>query len=325
MTLGWGLGDVLCTTPALRALKEREPDAYIIYRTNVQGRRRLEYDPLSGPPGSGGAPDEMLRHNPLIDQIIDMGDKEPAHDAAITFRYAWPAGPSLDYPLQAHFFENLGLPVPERFDADYFIMPDEAAAAASRLALHEGERLCALTPRVGWAGKAWSDAGWSDIIDRLRLEGWTPVIFSGTRLSGLPWSRCLNLSGQLNIRQTAPILIRCHAMLATEGGLSNLRFALRKPAVVLTCATQFGVQVWAPPELCIEYRNPQECEPCMWRNGHAQATGHYSGPPGETAGCPRGKSLRDLAGNDVWPILRSHLEATARGSDGRTEADSDSC
>jgi len=267
----------------------------------------------------------MLRHNPHIDQIIDMADRPPPTDVQVVFRYAWPAGPSLDYPLQAHFFENLGLKVPRRFDADYYIKAEETVAADERLSLHQGERLCALTPRVGWAGKAWSDAGWSDIIDRLRLAGWTPVIFSGTPLSGLPWSRCLNLSGQVNIRQTAPILARCHAMLATEGGLTNLRFALRKPAVVMTCATKIGVQVWAPPELCTEARNPQMCEPCMWRNGHAQAAGHYSGPPGETAGCPRGKSLRDLAGSDIWPILEAHLAATAGGSDARPLTNGDSC
>jgi ADP-heptose:LPS heptosyltransferase len=265
----------------------------------------------------------MLWDNPNIDAIIDADNHEnQGQDAEeIELRYAYYGCPPLDEPLQARYFDCLGQPRPAdgRYDADYFIRDLEARDAAETL-MHLNKwayRWCALTPRVGWAGKLWHDEGWAEIIRRLHARGWTPVILAGRRLHQNDWNDCaINLSGQLDIRQTAAILDRCQAMLCTEGGLSHLRFALRKPAVVLTCATEIGQQIWAPPELCTQVRNPAHCDPCMWRGAHARGEPHV--PPGNTHDCPAGKSLRDLTADDVWPYLERELDAHEQAADARS-------
>jgi len=311
----WGLGDVLCTTPALRAFRAAHPRDRIVFRTHVKGARRLEYDAPDRPAGSGGAPDEMLWDNPNIDAIIDADnhERQGEHVEEIELRYAWYGCPPLDEPLQARYFDCLGLPRPAdgRYSADYFMRDMERRDAAYLLEYHNkwAYHFCALTPRVGWVGKTWRDDGWVEIMQRLHARGWTPVILAGRHLQQREWDDCgaINLSGQLDMRMTAAVLERCQAMLATEGGLTNLRFALRGRAVVLTCATSFQTQVWAPPELCTEVRNPDRCEPCMWRGPHSQ--GITDGPPGNIAKCPTGRTLRDLDADFVWPFLEKDLDA----------------
>ena len=75
MRILWGLGDVLCTTPAVRAYRAAYPQDRIVFRTYVKGVRRLEYD-HGRLPGAGGAPDEMLWDNPNIDAIIDSARRK---------------------------------------------------------------------------------------------------------------------------------------------------------------------------------------------------------------------------------------------------------
>jgi len=310
LSLHWGLGDVLCSTAAVRALKEREPDCAIFYRTLTKGRHRLEYDPPGGEPGSGGAPDEMLWHNPNIARILDVSEQASPAMGEYDLLYVRVGDRPLDIPLQARMFDIVGLPWDEetRFDADYYLQPHEAEEAAQRLP--DGALYCALTPRVGWPGKMWTDDGWTWVISKLREEGWTPVIIAGRQLQAQPWDSALNLSGTMDVRKTAAVLDRCQAMLAIEGGMANLRFALRKPAVVLTCATHYGLQVWAPPELATEVRNSQWCDPCMWRGLHV--AGKARVPPGNIGDCPAGRSLRDVWPVEVWPVLLKHVEAVSR-------------
>jgi hypothetical protein len=306
LDMRWGLGDVLCCTPAIRALWQRERDATILFRTITKGRHRVEYDPPGGAPGSGGAPDEMLWFNPYIDRILDVDEATPRGVTPTELYYVKYGGPPLDRPLQGRYFDCLGLPWPDRFDLDYYIQDYERADAAALLLEQGGSApYCVLTPRVGWPGKMWSDEGWTYIVGRLRESGWTPVVMAGRRLQGRPWADAMNLSGTLDVRQTAGVLDACEAMVCTEGGLAHLRFALGKPALVLTCATSYKVQVWAPPELFTEVRNSVWCDPCMWRFGHVE--GRPGTPPGNTHDCPRGITLRDLSGEAVWAVLRGRL------------------
>ncbi len=320
LTMLWGLGDVLCTTPAMRALRAAEPDAEIIFQTYVKGRRPLEYDHPRGA-GAGGAPDEMLWDNPDVHQIIDPKDPRPGGVLkAVTFEYVRVGAPSLDVPLQAGYFDNLGLPwdASTRFDAHYYPRDEELGAAAELLCRGTSphEQFCVLMPRCGWAGKNWATEGWADLIYLLLRHGWMPVILNGRRLTGPPWDRGLNLSGTLDIRQTAAVLAKAQAMVTVEGGMTHLRFALGKPAVVLTCATRYGLQVWAPPELLTEVRNADDCDPCMWRREHIR--GKTDTYPGNIRECPKGRSLRDLTGEDVWPAVEKHLEEVSRGDQARS-------
>jgi len=321
--LSWGLGDVLLATSAIRRLRDLRDDLTIRFRTyayNQTSHYGLEYP--------HGCPAEMLYHNPDIDEIIDWSRPIPPTDLRVALRYAWFGGPSLDYPIQAHYWENLGLEWEpgQRFDAVYTVTGEELAWGEHRLRAEQHGPYLALTPQTGWAGKAWSIEGWADLIAWCRRQGVTPIVMAGHRLMGAPWDSrgVLNLSGELDVRQSGAILQLVDHAVMTEGMLSNLRFALGRRAILLTCATLTGVQIWTPPELTTEVRMmggrpeayPLEpakpaivlaaarlaCEPCMWRRGHENNRSPDI-PPASIAHCPAGASLRDISAKTVTDIL----------------------
>ena len=335
--LAWGLGDVLLSTSAIRRYKELRPETPVVYQTyrfNHTNRYHIEYP--------HGCPAEMLYGNPDIDQIIDWFDPAPVPHEAVHLRYAWFGGPSLDYPIQAHFWENLGLEwTPgQRFDAYYY--PTDRDREWARERVGPPSPVLALTPHGGWPGKHWSDDCWAELIHFALREGMTPIVMAGNPLRGHPWDQrgVINLSGQMDIRQSAAILDLADYAVMIEGGLSNLRFALSKPVILLTCATQVGLQIWTPPELTTEIRmwegKPTKdgskgvepailpwscepfhhvlrkhgdeighpaCEPCMWRAEHVKSqTPNVA--PASTKTCPKGRSLRDVPANIVIEALK---------------------
>jgi len=306
--LAWGLGDVLLSTSAVRRYKELNPEVPIYYQTykhNRTDRYRLEYEK--------GCPAEMLYGNPDIEAVIDWFKPHPAPALVRELRYAYFGGPSLDYPIQAHFWENLGLDWErgQRFDSHYYLTDSERVDASRLLPGEDGPYLI-LTPHTGWPGKAWSDAGWADLVAWALTAGLRPVVLAGVPLKGRPWDSrgVLNLSGQLDIRATAGVLDRAEHAVMTEGGLSNLRFALGRPVVFLTCATRRNLQIWTPMELTTEIRALEDglpaCEACMWRRDHVTNGAHDRHvPPASIKRCPPGKSLRDIPASVVITALES--------------------
>lgn len=301
----------------------------MIFHTRKYTRGRAYSSPYNR-----GAPGEMLEHNSDIAYIMDWAEKpnlewEPA--AQVSMHYAAFGGPSLDYPIQAHYYENLGLTWEpgQRFDAIYNITDQEREWAAGKLPLTGGPYL-ALTPHTDWPGKAWRKEAWLELSIWAGANGITPVIMAGQPHPQFSRRGTLNMTGELSWRQNAALLERIDYMVATEGGLSNMRAAVGGKQLLLTCATQIGVAVWYPPELTTELRywydpakegkespytaearlGPSEmrdaaCESCMWRREHV--TGHHRStvPPAKINQCPQGRSLRDIPVSVVSDIIAS--------------------
>jgi len=310
--LQWGLGDVLLTTPALRAFKALRPDHVVRFRTRTQPRHSAYR--------SGAVPIDMIRHNPDIDEIVDSGTVRPPD--VIDLRYAWFGGPSLDYPIQHHYFEQIHLdPVDHPLDSHYYIAEDETLGARGMIG---DSPVLAIAPHNGWPGKLWRREAWWDVMTWAHSEGIRPVVLSGDALPEMNHAAALNLSGRISLRQAAAILSLADFAVLVEGGLSNLRFAIKHDAatgnilpryrgcVLLTCATQAGVQVWTPPDLTTEVRastpgGAAACDPCMWRGRHVQARNGRI-PPASIRDCPEGRSLRDVPASTVITALSRQIE-----------------
>lgn len=332
-SLAWGAGDVLLSTPAIHRFKELHPEVDVVFHTRKYTRGHAYTSPYGH-----GAPGDMVAHNPDIAHVMDWGERpkeewEPM--AAVTMVYAGAGTPyashSLDYPIQAHYYECLGLDWKpgQRFDAVYNITDSEREWAAGKLPASGGPYIV-LTPHTDWPGKAWRKEAWLELAIWASANGLTPIILAGTVLPQFSRRGTLNVAGDLTWRQNAAILERADYMVATEGGLSNLRAAVGGKQLLLTCATQVGVTVWMPPETTTELRywyDPAKeghelpytayprglpstveeagCEPCMWRRDHRNGVRKSMVPPAQIGQCPPARSLRDLPVSVVSDIIET--------------------
>jgi hypothetical protein len=329
--LNWGLGDVLLSTSAISALKMERPDIRVLYQTFLYGRQRgrfLEY--------AHGTPAELLAHNPDIEAVLDPNDHIHAglDTVYVDFHYAGFGEPPLDYPIQAHFYENLGLgwQPGQRFESRYYVLESEAEWARQELWRHFGDRpVLVISPHTNWAGKAWRDDAWQSVIQWCGSRDIGVAVLGGAPTNLHPARGMFDFSGLLNWRQNGAILHAADQAVLLEGALSNLRFALRREAILLTCATRSGLQVWTPPELTTEIRmgeynghvygavdlapDPHDaarvqivaaCDPCMWRGQHLESR-RSDIPPASISRCPPGRSLRDLEAEIVIETLRGKM------------------
>jgi ADP-heptose:LPS heptosyltransferase len=101
-----------------------------------------------------------------------------------------------------------------------------------------------LHPGVNDSGKAWAIENWQILADKL-IEQYI-VIFTGSQQDqnliadiciGLEPSQTINLTGQLNIRETAALISQARAFIGVDTGPLHLAVALNKPIAALFNAT----------------------------------------------------------------------------------------
>jgi ADP-heptose:LPS heptosyltransferase len=230
-----GLGDLLCSLPALRRLREARPDVRISLVTwaemaPVVERMRGLVDELLPFPGADGIPErtpDPAGWRPFLaaaaDRRFDLavqayGDRPAANQvtaalgARCTGGFAptgWTPPPGseawhLRYPVQLHevqrhlrLFEHLGLPPGPAPMGFPITAADEAehAGTLGRAGLAPG-RYVVLHPGASSPTRRWPVERYAAVGDELAADGWDVV------LTGVPGER--EISGAVRARMAAP-------------------------------------------------------------------------------------------------------------------------
>lgn len=341
------IGDLLVTTPTLRALKERYPEATI----SVIVRKYL-----------GG----LLEHNPSVDERVLYPGGSVISKAAFLARLAlrrWDLWVDLHAPTFNTFTTNehvfsrnalfmraartrfrLGFAVPELLPKlTHPIPPPDSAILASENIVVTTLRLAIGDPRSASTLKvlvpapsddAWADA-WADRNDlsrrvviglffgskqpaevwpeqnaaelcrlfkrtfpdyRFLLFGGPHEIESSRRLEFESASDCfpplINVAGKATLGQTAALMRRCRAIVASNSGPMHMADALGVPIVSLISGKVYPA-VWSPTFRPSEILNvPVPCSPCF------------------LSVCPYGNDcLRRVTATDVAASLQRLLSA----------------
>ncbi len=276
------LGDVVLTTPLLRAIRARHPGADLTFV--VQSRYA---DLLAGNPAVarvvGRAPREAtgeLTRRLLpndYDVRIDLQDSLRSRRLRRRLGGAWGVvdrrraarlaliwlgldtyGPRV--PVAERYFGAAGaLDVrPDGEPAEVFPTPADAARAAAIAP----EGAVALAPGARWASKRWPPERWRALADRLLARGRAVVaVGSGEERALLQDPRIVDAFG-LPLGATAALLRRASVVVANDSGLLHLATAVRRRVVALVGPTvgAFGYFPYGVPAEIIE--RPLPCRPC---------------------------------------------------------------
>ncbi len=289
------LGDVVLTTPLLRAIRARHPQADVTFVV-----RSRYADLLAGNPAvdrvAAWAPRERLRAlaqrigAKAYDARIDLQDSPRSRRLRRLLGGAWGvvnrrrlARLALIWlavdryrdrvPAAEQFFEAAaGLEVrPDGGPAEVFPTAEDEARAAALVP----EGAVALVPGARWANKRWPAAHWRALADRLAARGLKLVaVGSEDERHLLNGPGVIDAYG-LPLRTTAAVLRRARVVVANDTGLMHLATAVGRPVIVLLGPTvgAFGYLPYRVPAQVLE--RGITCRPCTASGSNHCPLGHH--------------------------------------------------
>jgi heptosyltransferase-2 len=303
------MGDILLTTPLVRAIRARHPDAWITYLTK-------------------SAFVGLLEHNPRINQVIGHDPATPLRSLAsrlnaerFTHRLdlhgnlrtrglrvlvpgRWHGYPKhrVARAVLIHAKRNLyrdRRPVAERyFDAarDLEVSPDgqplefffrrEALDQASRFLAERGlgrdRAVVAVCPGAQHATKRWPLRSWQELVTRLTTQGYDVVVLGGPgervlgeEVAAAGAERAASVAGLVEVGVSAAFLKLSRRAVSGDTGLLHLATAVGTPVVGLYGPTveAFGFFPYRARATVLERDLP--CRPCSAFGGPACPLGHH--------------------------------------------------
>lgn len=311
------IGDILLTTPLVRALARRHPEAKLVYVT-----KRAMAPLVSDNPHLADIvtlePDEPVRH--LARRLRALG---PTHgldlhgsvrSAALRLlvRCRWTGyrkrkvarslliGTKLDVygtrvPVAERYFEAARRldTRPDGGPPEFFLSRGATERVAQWLGARglADARLAALAPGAAHATKRWPVAHWSALVERLRAAGYRSVVAGGPEDRGLAQQlvtagAAASAAGEFSLQETGALLARARVVVSGDTGVMHMATGVGAPVVALFGPTvgQFGFFPYRASSIVLQ--RALDCRPCS-------ATG--------TATCPLGhhRCLEDLAPAEV--------------------------
>jgi heptosyltransferase-2 len=301
------IGDIVLTTPVVRAIRARHPGARISY---------LVREDLA----------DLVRHNPRIDQVITWPHRAPLRPLARQLRQQewthridlhgsirtrmlrllvggqWRGYPkhrgrrSLLIATRRRWGGHLG-PVVSRYalaarelditlddrPAEVFISV-EAEQAASRFLDSHGlgrtRRLLALVPGAAHFTKRWPVEHWEALVDRLAPNNDLVILGGpaerdlGVALALRAGHRAANAAGAFSLLGSAAVLRKSAAVVAGDTGLMHLASAVGTPVVAMygPGVEEFGFFPWQAPAKVLQ--RDLYCRPCS-AHGSARCPQHH--------------------------------------------------
>jgi len=261
------LGDIVLTTPAIRAVRAHFPDAYIamlvakqsaeILRENPHLDEIITFDRLAKDKDTG----EMLRMSRLLRErkftiAIDFQRKFRTEMLMYFSGAAERIGKgrfcTVRVPEQGskhattHYFDLLhaaGIPAEDQ-RLELFLAESEQLDVAQRFdaaGVNDGQLKVGFFPGAGWKLREWMPERFAAIGDRL-VENFNAnvLIFGGPKeaelvqtVANLMNARAIPFAGNLQVRELAACLEKCDLFLTNDTGPMHIAAAVGTPTVSL--------------------------------------------------------------------------------------------
>lgn len=245
------IGDLVMTTPALRALHDAYPDARIDIVADPRSSELLSRCPFRGDllhrikrEGRTGFCQlvRKLRQR-RYDAIVDLRtDFLPWLLRGARRSARWQARNYGPHAVEQHFaVARRVLPAPRAIpDTCIWTTADDDARAAALLDSLPGPRRLVLAPGANWPGKRWPVAHYAALAEELRddfdslvlLGNAADVTEAGTRLDALALPT-LNLMGRTSLIEATALMRQATLFVGNDSGLGHLASAAGIPSVTV--------------------------------------------------------------------------------------------
>ena len=303
------IGDVLLTTPLLRAVRHRHPSARITFLTKEAYVPLLSANPhvseVIGITRQRGVSDlaaELREHR--FTHLLDLHDSLRSRALRLLVPGNWTSYPKyrIARAILIHTKRNGyrdSRPVAERYFSaarELDVKPDGGPpdlfwhSGAERTVLDwwhyaglpEMARPIAIAPGAAHATKRWPMEHWADLTRRLVEQGCQVIVIGGPDDAPLGFDlarvaphRVLNAVGQFQLQETGALLKRASGVVSGDTGVMHMATAVGAPVVALFGPTvqPFGFFPYSSKARVLELT--LGCRPCTSKGGPRCPLGHH--------------------------------------------------
>jgi ADP-heptose:LPS heptosyltransferase len=240
---GGELGDVLMTTPIIRALRDKYPCTRILYVTRTP--EAIAGNPFVSSVLNWNTPSICVHHILSADRVIDYrGVIEAWHGPAIP-----------------HMAEIAGVTL-EKSTPDFFVSEKDDLWAKDVMSINKvaDDRSLVLQASANSPTRCWSWYNITQFAKSIAQGGWTVILLDKTRLD-LDIPGVVNLSGQTTIGQAAAIIKHSAMLVGPDSSFQHLAAALDVRSVGIFSVIPPGDRISTYPE-AIGIAAKCECAPC---------------------------------------------------------------
>jgi heptosyltransferase-2 len=303
------IGDVLLTTPLLRAIRHRHPGSRITLLTKSVYTPLIENNPnvdtvLGLEPGeslpalatrirSAGYTHLLDLHDNLRSRILRALVPGPwrGYPKYRTARALLIHGKRDRYPAhhpvaERYFVAARGLDVrPDGEPPEFFlgaVAEEQVAGWLDKTALGRLRPLVAVAPGAAHATKRWPVEHWRALLDRIVGAGMDVVVVGGAADAGIAeqvaagrGDRSVSAAGVFGLQATGAVLRRAKALVSGDTGVMHMATAVATPVVALFGPTVEAFGFFPYTRRAEVLQLDLACRPCSSMGGPECPLGHH--------------------------------------------------
>lgn len=303
------IGDILLTTPLLRAIRHSHPEARVTVLTKREYVPLLSHNPHVHPV-LGLAPGRSLfrvaaeLRGDAYTHLLDLHDSLRSHALRLLVPGPWRSYPKhrLARALLIRAKRNRyrdRRPVAERYFSaaqdlrvtpdggppEFFLGPEAGEQVSAWLAsvgLESESNIVAIAPGAAHATKRWPLEHWRALVDKNVKDGFAVVVVGGpddaalgATLADSGRGRVASSAGVFGLQATGALLQRARALIAGDTGVMHMATGVGTPVLALFGPTveAFGFFPYSTRAAVLEL--PLPCRPCTAQGGPRCPLGHH--------------------------------------------------
>lgn len=317
------IGDILLTTPLLRAVRARYPEAHLAFLTKEPFAPLLSDNPrlsdlmtLSDGESLAHLADRLRTRQ--FTHVLDLHGSLRTRALRLLVRARWSGyrNHRLAREILIRAKRNRyprDIPVPERYfdavrelgvhpdgDPPEFFLNDTARAEARDWlgsGLGEAVPLVALAPGAAHLTKRWPAEYWRDLVVRLTAGNFNVVVVGGPddralgeEIAKAGGPRAVNAAGAFGLQGTGAMIANSRVLVSGDTGVMHMATGVNTPVIALFGPTVRAFGFFPYSRRAVVLERDLDCRPCTAWGTERCPLGHH-------------RCLRDIAAEEVEAVV----------------------